>query len=114
MIVRAATGHDRDWIRGVLVASWAETRVVVGGRLRDAAALPALVAGADGRRAGLLTYDTGPAGLEVVTLDATERGRGAGTALLAAARRGRDPQTVTASAPGKRCTSSTAERGSGA
>ncbi|MEV8512739.1 GNAT family N-acetyltransferase [Dactylosporangium sp. NPDC051484] len=87
MIVRAATDADRPWIRETLVASWAGTRVVVDGRARDAAGLDGLVAEDGGRLVGLLTYEIGPAGLEVVTLDATERGRGTGTALLLAARR---------------------------
>jgi ribosomal protein S18 acetylase RimI-like enzyme len=87
VIVRDATDGDRAWMRAVLAASWGEARVVVDGRSRDAAALPGLVAEDGGRRAGLLTYEIGPAGLEVVTLDALERGRGAGTALLDAARR---------------------------
>ncbi|MFB9447568.1 GNAT family N-acetyltransferase [Dactylosporangium vinaceum] len=87
MTPRPATDADRAWIRDLLTERWGESRIVVGGRARDAAGLPALVAiGDDGRPAGLLTYDTGPAGLEVVSLDAVERGGGVGTALLAAAR----------------------------
>ncbi|WP_433058603.1 GNAT family N-acetyltransferase [Dactylosporangium sp. CS-033363] len=87
MEVRAAQDSDRPWIRTTLAESWGETRIVVGGRARDASVLPALVAiGGGGRRAGLLTYEVGLAGLEVVSLDATERGGGAGTALLEAAR----------------------------
>ncbi|MFI5909149.1 GNAT family N-acetyltransferase [Dactylosporangium sp. NPDC051541] len=87
MMVRAVDDADRTWMRELLIERWGESRVVVGGVARDAAALPALMAvGGDGRPAGLLTYDTGPAGLEVVSLDALERGGGVGTALLAAAR----------------------------
>jgi GNAT superfamily N-acetyltransferase len=61
--------------------------VVAAGRERDAATLPALVAERDGAPVGLLTYEPGPAGLEIVTIDAPERGHGTGTALLDAARR---------------------------
>ncbi|WP_432995200.1 GNAT family N-acetyltransferase [Dactylosporangium sp. CA-233914] len=86
-MVRDVEDGDRAWVREVLAGAWAGTRVVVRGRSRDAAGLPGFVAVEDGRRVGLLTYDTGPTGLEVVTLNAVEPGIGAGTALLDGARR---------------------------
>jgi ribosomal protein S18 acetylase RimI-like enzyme len=48
--------------------------------------LPGLVAESDGYRVGALTYRCATDGLEVVALNALQKGRGAGSALLAAAR----------------------------
>lgn len=93
--VRAATAADRDTITKLLTSSWGGTTVVAHGRAYDASELPALVAERDGDLVGLLTYSlsvsapsaysASGSGLEVVTLDATVRHGGIGSALLDAA-----------------------------
>jgi ribosomal protein S18 acetylase RimI-like enzyme len=82
--VRAAGATDHDWIVATLTSSWGATRVVSQGRSHDAANLPALVAfDGDGLPIGVLTYLIEAGQLEVVSLDATRRFAGIGTALLA-------------------------------
>jgi ribosomal protein S18 acetylase RimI-like enzyme len=84
--VRDATPADAAWIRDFLAAQWGGTRVVSRGRLHDAAELPALVAEDDGERCGLLTFRPDGTTCEVVTIDATPRCAGTGSALLEALR----------------------------
>jgi ribosomal protein S18 acetylase RimI-like enzyme len=86
--VRAVAAADRRWVEDFLAAH-GSTRVVSRGALHHPADLPGLVAeaGAAGDPPiGLLTWRAGGGAVEVVTLHAGVRGRGAGTALLAAAR----------------------------
>lgn len=91
--VRPADAADTGFIRTTLQESWGGTLVVAHGELLDAAAQPALIAWRSGERVGLLTYraEAGESAWEVVSLDATVPGIGAGSALLAAVRaRARD------------------------
>ena len=81
--VRALRDDERDWAAGVVTDSWDET-VVSGGREHRPAALPALVAEADGERAGLATYLIEGGDCELVTLDALTVGGGIGGALVEA------------------------------
>jgi ribosomal protein S18 acetylase RimI-like enzyme len=81
--VRALRDDERDWAAGVVTESWDET-VVSGGREHRPAALPALVAEADGERAGLATYLIEGGDCELVTLDALTVGGGIGGALVEA------------------------------
>ena len=77
--------RDRAWIRQAIADAWGSPRVVSRGRVtEDASLLDGFVAEVDGRPAGLaMTHRDGDR-LEVVALVATERFRGAGTALLRA------------------------------
>jgi len=83
MTVRQRTTDDQGWIRALLTEHWGGTMVVAHGQRFEADTLPALVAG---DREGLATYRVSDDGrdAELVTLDATAPGRGAGTALIAA------------------------------
>ncbi|WP_051839502.1 GNAT family N-acetyltransferase [Streptomyces sp. NRRL F-5126] len=91
LTVRAAAAADRMAVTRLLTDSWGSTTVVAHGVALDASALPALMAERDGAVCGLLTYQVTERGLEVVSLDATVRWSGAGTALLAeAVRRARE------------------------
>jgi GNAT superfamily N-acetyltransferase len=83
--VRSATAADRAAIADILESSWGETTVVVHATVYDALALPALLAERDGRIVGLLTYRVADGALEVVSMDATVRRGGTGSALLSAA-----------------------------
>lgn len=83
--VRPATGDDSDRIAAALVDSWGSTVVVAHGTSYDLTALPTLVAEHAGELVGVLTYHVDGAALEIVSIDAIDRRRGVGTALLAAA-----------------------------
>jgi len=81
--VRALRDDERAWAAEVVSASWDET-VVSGDREHRPAALSALVAEADGERAGLATYLIEDGACELVTLDALTVGAGIGGALVEA------------------------------
>jgi GNAT superfamily N-acetyltransferase len=81
--VRALRDDERAWAAGVVRESWDET-VVSGGREHRPAVLPAVVAEADGERAGLATYLIEDGDCELVTLDALTVGGGIGGALVEA------------------------------
>jgi len=83
--VRPLEDGDRPWAISVLRRSWASSRVVSRGRVRDARSLPGFVARWEGDRAGLVTWAAEEADCEVVTLDSLLPGRGIGRALLEAA-----------------------------
>jgi GNAT superfamily N-acetyltransferase len=85
MNVRPGTAADHSLIVDALTASWGGTVVVGHGVRYDASTLPALLAFDGATLAGLLTYNLGDRGLEVVTIDALVPQAGAGTALLSAA-----------------------------
>jgi GNAT superfamily N-acetyltransferase len=83
--IRQATDEDRGRITHVLGDSWGSTTVVSCGRVHDAAELPALLALDDGALLGLATLWVAGSECELVSLDALERRRGIGSALLTAA-----------------------------
>ncbi len=82
--VRDLGPDDRAWAEEVLADNLGGTRMVARlGELIDPLRLDGLVAEADGRAIGLATVLEDPErGMELVTLHAEPRGRGAGTALL--------------------------------
>lgn len=79
-----ATEADRPWVHRLLEKQWGPV-VISRGRVYQPDRLGALVATRGDERVGLLTYRLEAGALEVLTLDAVEPGRGAGTALLHAA-----------------------------
>jgi ribosomal protein S18 acetylase RimI-like enzyme len=86
MHVRAREPADRDAVARFL-ARWHSARVARRGALETPLDHPALVAEEGGRLLGVLTYVVAGPRCEVLTLHADERGRGVGTALLAAVER---------------------------
>jgi uncharacterized protein YhfF/N-acetylglutamate synthase-like GNAT family acetyltransferase len=84
--VRPALADDRPVVDAFLVAHGTEV-VARLGELVDARRHPALIAEADGRLLGVLTWIIAGHSLEVLTLHAAERWQGVGTALLGAALR---------------------------
>lgn len=79
--VRAAEPADRGDIESFL-DEHGSARVARLGEVVDAREHPALLAEDDGRLAGVLTYVVRGDRCEVLTLHATERWRGAGSALI--------------------------------
>jgi GNAT superfamily N-acetyltransferase len=88
VVVRDLSRGDRGWLVSALRATWGSMRIVSRGRLiEDVTRLPGLIAEAPtGNPIGfaLLCFEEDDA--EVVVLQSLEQGRGAGTALLEAAR----------------------------
>lgn len=84
--VRPAGEADRPAVDAIQEASWGGPFVAGNGELHDLRTLDTLVAVRDGGRVcGALGYRIRGGELEVVSIDAAEPGRGAGTALLNAA-----------------------------
>jgi len=81
--VRTLRDDERDWAAGVIGDSWGDV-VIGGGREHRPAELPAVVAEADGERAGLATYALDGTDCELVTIDALTVGGGIGGALIEA------------------------------
>jgi ribosomal protein S18 acetylase RimI-like enzyme len=82
--VRALRDDERTWAAATLRESWGGDIVIAGGRELRPAELPALVAEADGERAGLATYEVTDRDCELVSLDALTIGAGIGSALVEA------------------------------
>jgi catechol 2,3-dioxygenase-like lactoylglutathione lyase family enzyme len=80
--VRALRDDERAWAAATLRESWGSDIVIGGGRELRPAELPALVAEADGERAGLATYQVTDRDCELVSLDALTIGAGIGSALV--------------------------------
>jgi ribosomal protein S18 acetylase RimI-like enzyme len=85
MTVRELTAADVPWARQFLERVAGATRMVSRGRLHQCDLLPGFYTEDGGRRTALLAYNVDAAGMEVVALYAEEKGRGNGSALLAAA-----------------------------
>jgi ribosomal protein S18 acetylase RimI-like enzyme len=81
--VRALREDERAWASAILEERWGEV-VIGGGRELRPADLPALVAEADGERAGLATYALDGEDCELVSIDALTVGVGLGGALVEA------------------------------
>jgi ribosomal protein S18 acetylase RimI-like enzyme len=80
--VRYSTKDDRDWIIEVLLENWASNIIVTRGITYEADNLPSIIVELDGIRVGLLTYKIKNGELEIITMNATEKGKGIGSALL--------------------------------
>lgn len=95
--VRAAKDADATWVAQVLVASWGAFEVARLGELVDLSPLPKLIAEYEGEPVGLLTYLADGDSWEIVTIEVTRSGVGAGAALLdgvGALARGADARRV--------------------
>jgi uncharacterized protein YhfF/GNAT superfamily N-acetyltransferase len=85
-VVRPAYPADRPAVDAFLAAHDADI-VARRGELVDARRHPALIVEADGVIAGVLTWTVADGSMEVLTLHASSRWTGTGSALIAAARR---------------------------
>jgi ribosomal protein S18 acetylase RimI-like enzyme len=82
--VRSLREDERAWAAEVIRERWGADVVVGGDRELRPAELPALVAEADGERAGLATYLIERGDCELTSLDALTIGAGIGGALVEA------------------------------
>jgi len=80
--IRKSTPEDRDWITEVLLDNWTSNIIVTRGISYEADLLPGLIAEVNGKPLGLLTYAIKENELEIVTMNAIEKGKGIGSALL--------------------------------
>lgn len=71
----------------LLTREWGSPQIVSRGQIHDASVAPAIGAFRDGRLIGLATYRMSGEECEILTLDALERRRGIGSALLEAVAR---------------------------
>lgn len=80
--IKRITEQERGWVLEI-IRGWGADFVVTRGRKVYAAELPGFYAVDDaGKKLGLITYEIVGDRCEVVTLDAFEKYRGIGTALL--------------------------------
>jgi N-acetylglutamate synthase-like GNAT family acetyltransferase len=81
--VRRATADDRPWMADAITGAFASTRVVSRGRVHDdAEMLDGFVVESDGRAIGCALWVEVDGDAELVVLVTTNRGIGAGGALL--------------------------------
>lgn len=80
--IRESTSEDRDWIIEVLLDNWASNIIVTRGTSYEADLLPSLIAEVAGKPSGVLTYSIRNNELEIVTMNAVQKGIGIGSALL--------------------------------
>ncbi|HEY2603892.1 MAG TPA: GNAT family N-acetyltransferase [Thermoleophilaceae bacterium] len=83
--VRELRPDERPWLAERLREAWGSPVVVSRGRAHDASKLPALVCEEGGAAVGIATFEVSGDELELVTIEAFDQGRGAGSLLLAAA-----------------------------
>lgn len=62
------TDNHRSWARELLIENWGSARVVTRGKIRQADALPGLVAVVEQEPVGLLTYALENGECEIVNL----------------------------------------------
>jgi len=77
------TSREREWVRDIITRRWGGDFVVTRGRKVYPAEIEGLYAvDSAGNKVGLLTYEVIGDQCEIVTLDALEKLRGIGTALI--------------------------------
>lgn len=80
--VRRKQDNDQKWVSSLLSEQWGNPLIITRGVSHDASRLPAFVAELDGKKIGLLTYHIKDKKCEVVSMNATTKLSGVGTALL--------------------------------
>lgn len=80
--VRETTEADNEFKANVLREHWGSENVVTRGRVHVPMELPGLIAEEDGKPVGLITYDIYGRECELVSMNALEKSKGIGTALL--------------------------------
>lgn len=87
VLIRAYTESDRTWAEPLINETFGGSLQARRGELIDVLALPGFVAERDGRPVGLVTYRREHGECELALIEAVERHRGIGTALVDALRR---------------------------
>lgn len=82
VIVKPADSADRPWLADFWRASWGDVIIVSRGRVHRLEDLAALIAWDHEKRVGAATYWLDVAEAELTSLNASEPGRGIGTALI--------------------------------
>jgi len=82
ILIRAVHDSDRPTLTWLVTQLWGSATVAVHGAMFRPAELGGFIAERAGRIIGLLTYDLTADTLEIVTLNAIERGAGIGTRLI--------------------------------
>jgi GNAT superfamily N-acetyltransferase len=82
ILIRAVHDSDRPTLTWLVTQLWGSATVAVHGVMFRPAELGGFIAERAGRIIGLLTYDLTADTLEIVTLNAIERGAGIGTRLI--------------------------------
>src|SRR5687768_15544496 len=85
MVISVASGQDDEsWLADLWRASWGDVIVVSRGRVHRLADLAALIAWDGEERVGAATYHLDGDVAELTSLNAVVRGKGIGSALIAA------------------------------
>ena len=82
--IRPLVEEDRAWAADLIRQGWGSVEIVSRGVVHNTGRLPGLVACTGSSPVGLATYHLRGPERELVSLDAAERGSGAGTALVQA------------------------------
>ncbi|HEY3364483.1 MAG TPA: GNAT family N-acetyltransferase [Symbiobacteriaceae bacterium] len=84
LLIRTATGNDREWLAGLWQSEWGGESMVTRGRVHRLDSLHGLIASDGDVRVGAATYRVEDQACEVLSLNAMVEGKGIGTALLQA------------------------------
>lgn len=82
IIVRESNDSDKEFKAKVLREHWGSEKVVTRGRVHVPMELNGLIAEEDGKPVGLITYDIYGRECELISMNALERDKGIGSALL--------------------------------
>jgi ribosomal protein S18 acetylase RimI-like enzyme len=82
IIIKAVNEADRTQISRLLTENWGSCLIVSRGIVHDASALPGFIAEADGKLAGLITYNIENSECEIVSLDSFLENKGIGISLI--------------------------------
>jgi GNAT superfamily N-acetyltransferase len=74
---------DKEWLRELWVSEWGGDTMVTRGRVHRLSDLNAVIAYADGTRAGAATFRIEEGECELLSLNALQKGQGIGGALIA-------------------------------
>jgi RimJ/RimL family protein N-acetyltransferase len=84
--IRPINNDDRAWVIDLIKKWWAGPEVVTRGKIHHADNLPGFIAIHESERAGLITYEITGDECEIVTMNSPVEGKGAGSALIDAAK----------------------------
>lgn len=80
--IRPVEENDTAFVKQIMIEEWGDEIVVVHRTVYKPHELPGFIASDDSSVKGLLTYHKDENGLEIVTLNAFDEGKGIGTLLI--------------------------------